>query len=229
MIDVLIALAVTARCPSRGRRVVALLTDPTGPHHARDASIRDLLAYPEEFKRKSDETAREEGGGGPRFRWTLFNQYSTQSCSIVPVRNASRRSRECPPRRSAPQAKDSPRVPHHACPGPETPSHSHPDFVSRPRKRGRASASDPVTRPSRTTSECRSPCRSRSRAHGSSSASSGSARACHARLASSSTRASLLNIRSRFSPGAVTRACRNALMSPQKSPSPCMTSLRCRK
>jgi len=32
----------------------------TGPHHARDASIRDLLAYPEEFKRKSDETARKE-------------------------------------------------------------------------------------------------------------------------------------------------------------------------
>jgi hypothetical protein len=32
----------------------------TGPRHARDASIRDLLAYPEEFKRKSDEEARKE-------------------------------------------------------------------------------------------------------------------------------------------------------------------------
>jgi hypothetical protein len=32
----------------------------TGPHHARDASIRDLLAYPEEFKRRSDEAARRD-------------------------------------------------------------------------------------------------------------------------------------------------------------------------
>jgi hypothetical protein len=32
----------------------------TGAHHARDASIRDLLAYPEEFERKSDEAARRD-------------------------------------------------------------------------------------------------------------------------------------------------------------------------
>jgi hypothetical protein len=32
----------------------------TGPRHARNASIRDLLAYPEEFKRKSDEEALKE-------------------------------------------------------------------------------------------------------------------------------------------------------------------------